>query len=187
MYNNIKSGVFVNGEQSDFFVSNVGVRQGENLSPLSFSLYINDLARYLLQNRSNYAEFNIDICERYLKLLVLMYADDTVLLANTAADLQKALDNLEKYCLKWKLKVNCQKPKITVFGKSKVNKDGFRFKLAILPSADLCCLPGPRHLLFQKTPQWTVWLFGHQWWQKRPHLPCPNATCSPALETNSRC
>ena len=84
-------------------------------------LYINDLERYLLQNGSNYVDFNIDICEGYLKLLVLMYADDTV------ADLQKSLDNLEKYRLKWKLKVNCQNTKVTVFGKSKGNKDRFRF------------------------------------------------------------
>ena len=29
-----------------------------------------------------------------------MYADDTVIIANNAEDLQKALDNLEDYCLK---------------------------------------------------------------------------------------
>ena len=98
MYSNIKSCVFAKGEQSEYFVSNVGVRQGENLSPFLFSLYVNDLEVFLQQNGSNCINLNIDICERYLKLLVIMHADDTVLFANNAEGLQKILDNLEKYC-----------------------------------------------------------------------------------------
>ena len=41
MYSNIKSCVSVNQEISDYFVSFTGVHQGENLSPLLFSLYVN--------------------------------------------------------------------------------------------------------------------------------------------------
>lgn len=40
MYKNIKSCVFVNGVRSEFFVSLAGVRQGDNLSPLLFALFI---------------------------------------------------------------------------------------------------------------------------------------------------
>ena len=40
-----------------------------------------------------------------------MYADDTVVFANNAEDLQKALDRLEEYCLKWKLNVKLSKNK----------------------------------------------------------------------------
>ena len=70
MYSNIISCVFARGEQSEYFVSNVGVRQGENLSPLLFSLHVNDLEVFLQQNGS--INLNIDICERYLKLLVFI-------------------------------------------------------------------------------------------------------------------
>ena len=56
-----------------------------------------------------------------------MYADDTVILANTAAELQKTLDNLERYCAKWKLKVNPKKAKATIFGKGKTDKALFDF------------------------------------------------------------
>ncbi len=46
LYKNIKSCVCTKGEQSEFFISNVGVRQGENFSPVLFSLYINDLESF---------------------------------------------------------------------------------------------------------------------------------------------
>ena len=35
---------------SQFFVSNVGLRQGENLSPVLFSLFLNDLKGFLTSN-----------------------------------------------------------------------------------------------------------------------------------------
>ena len=43
MYNDIKSCVAVNGEFSDFFQSCRGVRQGENLSPILFSIFFKRL------------------------------------------------------------------------------------------------------------------------------------------------
>ena len=46
----------------------------------------------------------------YLKLFVLLYADDTVLLAETADDLHQ-LYCFELYCETWKLKVNAAKTK----------------------------------------------------------------------------
>ena len=49
-----------------------------------------------------------------------MYADDTVLFANSAQGLQKQLDTFEKYCKKWKLTVNVEKKKILIFGKRKL-------------------------------------------------------------------
>ena len=50
MYENIKSCVKISGESSQFFASNSGVRQGENLSPILFSIYLNDLENFLLSS-----------------------------------------------------------------------------------------------------------------------------------------
>ena len=47
MYKGIKSMLKINGMSSEFFNCNIGVRQGENLSPFLFSLYINDLEEFL--------------------------------------------------------------------------------------------------------------------------------------------
>ena len=47
MYANIKSTVFHDGQYSPYFGCYNGLREGENLSPILFSLYINDLDEYL--------------------------------------------------------------------------------------------------------------------------------------------
>ena len=47
MYKDIKSCIFNNGEKSPFFACKNGVRQGENLSPLLFSIFLNDLETHL--------------------------------------------------------------------------------------------------------------------------------------------
>ena len=98
----IKSLVKLNGIASNFFECNVGVRQGENLSPFLFSLYINDLENFLLeknivglQSISNEIENELLL---HLKLLILFYADDTVIMAESTEDLQNALNEFYSYC-----------------------------------------------------------------------------------------
>ena len=51
----------------------------------------------------------------FLKMFVLLYADDTVLLGSTTDDLQKALDLYENDCNTWRLTVNTMKSKVVVF------------------------------------------------------------------------
>ena len=51
----------------------------------------------------------------YLKILVLLFADDTVIFATNKDDLQVALNVFEHYCDQWKLTVNISKTKIMIF------------------------------------------------------------------------
>ncbi len=81
MYNNIKSCVLCNQEYSDYFVSYSGVRQGENSSPMLFSLFVNDNEDYLSENDCNFVKTGDEWVDTMLKVLVLMYADDTVIIA----------------------------------------------------------------------------------------------------------
>ena len=130
MYSNIKSCVSYNGQLSDYFVSVNGVRQGENLSPFLFALFINDIEEHLTENGCNPIQVTGADVHTYLKLLVIMYADDTVLFANSKEDLQKCLDGLQQYCDKWKLQVNADKTKVLVFANRKINKRNTNFTIA---------------------------------------------------------
>ena len=46
-----------------------------------------------------------------LNMFVLLYADDTIVLAENACELQKALDAVHDYCGMYKLTVNIKKLK----------------------------------------------------------------------------
>ena len=47
LYNNAKSCVRLNNKMSTHFDCNIGVRQGDNLSPLLFAIYLNDFEFFL--------------------------------------------------------------------------------------------------------------------------------------------
>ena len=80
-YENIKLCVRINDETSAFFPSECGFRQGENLSPLLFSLYLNDLENFIISGGVSSIDLVIISNEThvYLKLLILLYADDTII------------------------------------------------------------------------------------------------------------
>jgi hypothetical protein len=73
-------------------------------------LYLNDLEGYLSANSVNHLEFLNEYCIQhigmYLKLFLLLYDDDTFILAESAEDLQAALIIFEENCSEWKLSIN---------------------------------------------------------------------------------
>ena len=121
MYENIKSRIMTSEGTSAYFPCCTGVRQGENLPPFLFSIYLNVLERYLLSNNITgvTCEVNDEFIYVYLKLYILLYADDTVLFSNSKDDLQQTLDVFERYCDDWKLSVNVAKSKVLIFTASR--------------------------------------------------------------------
>ena len=113
---------------SDSFACNVGVCQKENLSPLLFAIYLNNFERFVSENYKgldilshealNY--LSDDDVEMFLKLYVLLYADDTIVMAESPKELQDTLSCVYEYCKDWKLSVNTAKTKIIIFSKGKV-------------------------------------------------------------------
>lgn len=58
-------------------------------------------------------------------LCVLLYADDLVLLAENEYDLQKLLDIVKAWCVKWRLEVNPKKTKVLHVWEAAHKKDIF--------------------------------------------------------------
>ena len=111
MYSLSKSCVRNQGHITDFFQVNLGVKQGDNLSPNLFKVFINDLPKYM-ENTPDPAYLNTH------PVHCLMYADDIVLLSSSAQGLQCKLDRLHSYCKEWCLNVNTTKTKILIFNKA---------------------------------------------------------------------
>ena len=93
------------------FACSLGVRLGECLSPMLFSLFLNDLEETFATE--GYEGLNIVT----FKILMLLYPDDIVIFSKNAEELQEGLDVLVNYCNRLKLKVNVEKTKAMVFRK----------------------------------------------------------------------
>ena len=109
MYTSVKSCIKHCNALSDFYDISLGLKQGLNNSPILFSLFIEDLELSLQRDvRCGLSLF--DLC-----LIVMLFADDMVVLGKTPHDLQSSLNYLHEYCKKWGLEVNTDKTKIVVF------------------------------------------------------------------------
>ena len=119
MYKNIKSNIIFNKNISEYFPCEMGVTQGENLSPFLFALFLNDVEDYLSRHDVLGLHTISDVLEDELNLLmrifILLYAEDSALMAETPKDLQKQLYHFYQYCESWRLKVNVNKTKILCF------------------------------------------------------------------------
>lgn len=105
LYNGTSAAVWCKEGVTNYFETEVGLKQGCIMSPLLFCLFVNDMVDTL----------NGGCVIGNLKIKALLYADDIVLMAPTATSLQLMINDLEKYCQQWNLKVNLTKSKIMVF------------------------------------------------------------------------
>ena len=79
-----------------------------------------------LCNITNLCEESIQM---YIKLFLILYADDTALMADSSDGLQKTLNCFEKSCDLWTLTVNTTKTKVVIFSKKKVwQNQSFKIK-----------------------------------------------------------
>ena len=105
IYGSTKFKILSNGEYSNPFETHTGLKQGCLMSPILFSIYLNDLHEYL--------EGGLYIDD--LNVRLLMYADDIVILSEDINVLQKMIEKLEEYCEIWNMEVNLEKSAIMVF------------------------------------------------------------------------
>ena len=86
----------------------IGVRQGDILSPLLFLNFLNDFKLFLepahdgLKIVKTLSVKNLDQeLLVFCKLYILLYADDTVILAESHEDIQQSINLMERYCSMW--------------------------------------------------------------------------------------
>jgi hypothetical protein len=111
MYQKVKSCVKLCSNYSDYFNYAVGLRQGEVMSPMLFSLFVEDFELFLQNN----VESGLHLDD--IVLILLLFADDMAIVGKTPAEIQEHLNTLYNYCNMWGLKVNTSKTKIVVFRK----------------------------------------------------------------------
>lgn len=104
LFDRNRARVAVNGQESEEFPISSGVLQGSLLSPLLYSVFIDDLADAL--NASG-VKCGVTIGGRPYRLL--LYADDIVLLANSKAGLRKMLTVCEKHSADKRYRFNVAK------------------------------------------------------------------------------
>ncbi|XP_059077995.1 uncharacterized protein LOC131876576 [Cryptomeria japonica] len=127
LYEEVKVKIRTHDGISTSFRSDIGVKQGCPLSPTLFGLCIDKLEEWLnMQNGDG-----IQLGEFVIRLL--LYADDLILLANSALGLQEHLFALEHFCNIVGMQVNISKTKIMVFSsRRKQEQHKFYFEGSIL-------------------------------------------------------
>ena len=110
MYEGVQLRVRMGGDMSEPFPSTVGVRQGCPLSPLLFGLVIDRLEQFLAEKCP---DSGTRVAGQLLR--ALLYADDVVLVCDSAQQLQALLDALGEFCTANCMRVNETKSHVVVF------------------------------------------------------------------------
>ena len=112
-YSKLTSKVKWNGQYSDSFVINSGVRQGGILSPLLFNCYVNILLVTLRKS-----DYGCKLHNFYMGCI--MYADDLILISASILDLQSMLDICNSVGSSLGLKFNSKKSHCIFIGPSPI-------------------------------------------------------------------
>jgi len=96
---------------TDHYYSNIGVPQGDPISPILFNLFISDLPS-ALTHRGVYLH--------NLRVHYIQYADDLCVIGDSKEDLQNGLDDLQRYCEENYIDINVRKTKIQVFHRGRL-------------------------------------------------------------------
>ena len=123
IYSSIRSCVKINQNAlTELFSCNKGIRQGDGLSPILFSLFMNDLPQYFKESKSP----GVMLGNRTINCL--MYADDLLIISPSPEGLQQSLNVIHRHAQQWKLKVNTKKSNIIILSGNGQKKNKINFK-----------------------------------------------------------
>ena len=122
MYKETRSAIRINGNITDWFITEAGVRQGQNDSPTVFPIFINSLAKLL-------KDMNKGVKYHNISLTVLLYADDIIILADNENNMQDLLNGLHMWCKQWRMLINLEKTQIIHFRPKNQTESNYNFKV----------------------------------------------------------
>ena len=102
MYENVKARIRCGAKFTDYINCTRGVKQGDVCSPVLFSLFINELALDIINN----GRHGVSLSSDFVQLVILLFADDMILLSETVIGLQTQLNSLFSAASRLQLKVN---------------------------------------------------------------------------------
>ena len=120
VYSDVSCEVKVGEKCSEPFGVSCGLRQGCILLPLLFSLYVNSLVYKLKE-----AEVGVKCGSQVIP--VLLYADDTVILAEDERSMRRGLDTLAEWCSEWAVEINVEKCGVMHVRKKGVKRTEVKF------------------------------------------------------------
>ena len=94
-----------------YFDCPIGLKQGCLLSPVLFSIFINQLSDKMSESGIKGLQFFPEITE----ILLMLFADDVILFSDTVVGLQRQQSILEYFCDDFHVEVNTTKIKVVVF------------------------------------------------------------------------
>ena len=112
MYADSKACVRVGDEMSDWFSVEVGLRQGCVMSPWLFNLYMDGVVREMNARARGMGLKLIDESENEWEMNQLLFADDTVIVADSEEKLNQLVSEFGRVCKRRKLRVNVGKSKV---------------------------------------------------------------------------
>ena len=124
VYSDVKCKVKIGGEVGNDFSVTTGLHQGCVLSPLLFSLYVNDLMEVL-----RCEEIGVRVDNSIIP--GLMFADDLVIKAEETSDLNRVLEIVHRWCNQWKLKINVEKCSVVHFWKKSIRRSKLNVEFRI--------------------------------------------------------
>ena len=118
MYRRVVRRVIVDGLVSEEFVSFLGVPQGAVLSPLLYAFYVNSLHQFL-------REQGLGVWVTGIRVPLLLYADDIVLIGGSIEGMQLMLAALSQFSNNWRFCINNGKSEVVPMG-SELFKEAVR-------------------------------------------------------------
>ncbi|MBL4694681.1 RNA-directed DNA polymerase [Candidatus Gracilibacteria bacterium] len=171
-YRTTLSAVRVNGVVSSAFPLELGVKQGDVLSPLLFNVFINDILSDLKSkglgvsipgDRVRDSPFSPPLKNRIAGLL---WADDLVVLAETPNMMGEVLTCITRWCDTWKMEANALKCAVLVFCSEGNTEEVGRLRELNLGSEPLFAIQGVRVPVKEHYKYLGVWVSGDLSWQR---------------------